>query len=160
MFNEDNQEDVTLENDVMDESEESEESTEEADQTDWEAEAKKWKAIAERNKKKSTPKQEAKVAGTDTFTVERTVLAAQGMPDELLNHLEKVAKFNGTSLLAAQKDPLFVAQKQEYESQERLKAAQVGASRGSGQSGGRISFDTPNLSRQQHMELAKKAAGR
>lgn len=52
MFNEDNQEDVTLENDIEEETLEAEEEPEE-DSTDWKAEALKYKAILERNKSKS-----------------------------------------------------------------------------------------------------------
>lgn len=158
MFTDETQEDTTLENGV-EEVEETEEETESS--TDWEAEAKKWKAIAERNKKKVETKETNKVAkAPDRYDVERTVLEAQGMPEELLTILEKVSKLEGTSLLAATKDPLFIASKEKYEQEQRLKEAQVGASKGSGAGASKVSFDTPGLSKDQHKELWKKAVGR
>lgn len=157
MFNDETQEDTTLENSV---NEGEEETTEEESSPDWEAEAKKWKAIAERNKKKSTETNKVATNAPDKYTVERTVLAANGMPDDLLKSLERIAKLEDVSLLTATKDPLFIATQERYEQEQRLKSAQVGASNGSGSGASKIGFDTPGLTKDQHKQLWKKAVGR
>lgn len=157
MFKDETQEDTTLENSV---NEGDEETTEEESSPDWEAEAKKWKAIAERNKKKSTETNKVATKTPDKYSVERTVLEANGMPDELLTILEKVAKLEEVSLLTATKDPLFIASKEKYEQEQKLKSAQVGASNGSGPGASKIGFDTPGLTKDQHKQLWKKAVGR
>lgn len=157
MFNDETQEDITLENDVNDGDEET---TEEETSPDWEAEAKKWKAIAERNKKKATETNKVANPTPDKYSVERTVLEANGMPSELLKTLEKIANLEKVSLLTATKDPLFIASKEKYEQEQRLKAAQVGASNGSGSGATKIGFDTPGLTKDQHKQLWKKAVGR
>lgn len=86
MFNDDTQEDVTLENDVTEESVEEESEVSIDPQAELErarAEAKKWEAIAKRNAKKAEK------------TVETPVATAQGFDEELIqitykNHLSGI----------------------------------------------------------------------
>lgn len=153
--------DDTLQEETSEEETVEEETTksDEADESqDWEAEAKKWKAIAERNKKKAAeaPKKVAK-QDTSNETVEETVLRAQGMDDELVTHLKKVAKLNGTTLLAAQADPLFTQFKDNFEQEKRVAEAQVGASGGSGERQAPRDFTTPGLSKDEHKKMTQEA---
>lgn len=92
MQNDEFQEDVTLENNVEDETvvEETEETT-----TDWEAEAKKWKAIADRKAKKAekASQEPAALPGTE---VERLTLKVDGYNDE---EIAEVMKLGGLKAL-------------------------------------------------------------
>lgn len=92
MQNDETQEDVTLENNVEEETveEETEETT-----TDWEAEAKKWKAIADRKAKKAeqAAQEPAALPGTE---VERLTLKVDGYNDE---EIAEVMKLGGLKAL-------------------------------------------------------------
>lgn len=92
MQNDEIQEDVTLENNVEEETveEETEETT-----TDWEAEAKKWKAIADRKAKKAeqAAQEPAALPGTE---VERLTLKVDGYNDE---EIAEVMKLGGLKAL-------------------------------------------------------------
>lgn len=90
--------------------------------------------------------------------VEETVLLAQGMPDELLASLKKVAAVEGIgSLIKAQTNPLFVAMKSQFEKEQKQRASSMPASRGSGGVKPQKDFTTPGLTREEHMAMAKKA---
>lgn len=161
MFQVENQvQDDTLQEETSQNDTDTEESSEmEADQTDWEAEAKKWKAIAERNKRnKEKPKSISKAeSGTSEFEIDRKVLLAQGTDETLVDHLEKVAKLNGISMLAATKDPLYTAFKANYEQEKKVEQAQVGASKGGGTREAQKDFGTPRLSKDEHKQMYANA---
>lgn len=90
--------------------------------------------------------------------VEETVLLAQGMPEALLGELKAVAKARGlSSLIKAQTDPIFVAVKVQFEKDQKQKEASLPASRGAGGVKAKVSPNTPNLARDEHMRLAKEA---
>lgn len=93
MQNDEIQEDVTLENDVTAEvdSEDTEETT-----TDWEAEAKKWKAIADRKAKKAEAAQTQEAATLPGTEVERLTLKVDGYNDE---EIAEVMKLGGLKSL-------------------------------------------------------------
>lgn len=135
----------------------------EAEQKDWEAEAKKWKAIAERNKKKATEKgTRSDLATPDkppAEDVDVRILKSQGMSDELLKELKRVARFNETDLITAQNDPMFLSIKDRIEQEQKDKDAALGASKGSGSVKKQKSFDTPGLSPDEHRALWKKQMG-
>lgn len=92
MQNDETQEDVTLKNDVTTETE-SEESTEET-VTDWEAEAKKWKAIAGRKAKKAEEAAQTQTEPSSTNLsskeVERLTLKVDGYNDEEISEVMKL----------------------------------------------------------------------
>ena len=139
-------------------SEESEEETqEEAKTTDWEAEAKKLRAILERKSKKVEKKPAPATQSVET--VEEIVLRTQGMEDDLIEPLKKLAKINGQTLVEAQKDPLFIALKEKREAEKKSQEASMGAARGSAQKSPKISFNTPGITDAQHKELWKKTMG-
>lgn len=89
--------------------------------------------------------------------VDERILKSQGMPDELLTQLKKVARFNEVDLISAQADPMFVAIREKYEQEQRDKEASLGASKGSGGVKPQKSFSTSGLSQEEHKEMWKKA---
>lgn len=89
--------------------------------------------------------------------VDERILKSQGMPDELLTQLKKVAKFNEVDLITAQKDPMFVAIREKYEQEQRDKEASLGASKGSGGVKPQKDFTTSGLTPEEHKALWKKA---
>lgn len=163
MFNDENQEQV--DSSTQETTEEVEQSTDEAEteqSTDWEAEAKKWKAIAERTKKKVTSEKRVDLQTPDTpptESVDERILKSQGMSDELLKELKRVARFNEIDLITAQADPMFVAIKAKLEQEQRDKEASLGASKGSGTGKAKKDFTTPGLSSEDHKALWKKQMG-
>lgn len=89
--------------------------------------------------------------------VEETVLLANGMSEDLMKELKAVAQARGiSSLIKAQNDPIFVAVKEKFEKDQRQKEASLPASRGSGSIKPKKSIDTPGLSREEHMAMAKQ----
>ena len=167
MTNDELRDDI-LEQDI-EESEEVETETDEtvdeedtSEDTDWEAEAKKWKAIAQRNKKKiqaEAPKKIINKTNTSPNSIEETVLKAQGVSQEELDVLKKVSALNGISIIDAQKDDMFVLWKQKKEAEERQEKARLGASKGASQKAEKISFNTPGLTKEQHKALWKEKMG-
>lgn len=94
-----------------------------------------------------------------TENVDERILKAQGMNDDLLKELKRVARFNEIDLISAQNDPMFVSIKQKYEQEQRDKEASLGVSRGSGQSKAPKTFTSTDLSAEEHKELWKKKVG-
>lgn len=80
---------------------------------------------------------------------------AKGNSREDYNRLQVIMKGSGLSLDEAQKDPLYVAYKEDKARKERDEKAQIGASKGSS-SGDNNGFK-PNMSREEHKEAWKKA---
>ena len=91
--------------------------------------------------------------------VDIKILQSQGVDEDSLNYLKKLAKVNGTSILAAQTDELYVSYKQNKEAKAKSEQASLGASRGSGQARKVKSFGTPDLETQDHKELWLKQKG-
>lgn len=98
------------------------------------------------------------VKGTSTPSqpnIEETVLLATGMPEELLGDLKAIAAVRGVSLLKAQNDPLFIQIEEKFEKEQKHKEASVGAARGAGSVKPKVDFNTPGLTKEQHMNLVK-----
>jgi hypothetical protein len=128
-----------------------------------EAEAAKFRRLFNKSQKPKPGNTEVKAEAkpqSPQASVEETVLRANGMPEELLKTLKKVAAVNGTGLLDAQKDDLFVAAKSKFDREEREKKSSVGASRGSGRSVQKPGLSTPGLSKEDHEALWREAVGR
>lgn len=104
------------------------------------------------------PKVEASPAPSQA-SVEETVLLANGMPEELLAQLKKVAQVQGTSLLKAQNDSIFVAIKDKFEKDKKQADASLRASRGSGALKVEKKINTPGLSRDEHRQMAAEFNG-
>jgi hypothetical protein len=108
---------------------------------------KKFKQV---EKPATTPQKDTASQATN---VEETVLLAQGMPEKLLSQLKKLAQLNGTSLIKAQSDPIFVAVKEKYDNELKSKKASVGSSKGSGSAKPKKDASTPGLTREEHVAL-------
>lgn len=92
-------------------------------------------------------------ASASPTNVEETVLLANGMDEELLTKLKKVAQVQGTSLIKAQSDPIFVAVKESFEKEKKQQAASMPVSRGGGIVKPKKDFKTPGLSRDEHRAM-------
>lgn len=123
------------------------------------AEANKWRRLAQKNGLGTAKPQkpaEPNTKAAPSVDVDERILKSQGMPDDLLKELKGIAKIRGVSLIDAQADFLFVAAKEKYEKDKKIRDAQVGASRGSGTSKPKADLSTPGLSRDAHRELFNK----
>lgn len=128
-----------------------------------EAEISKQKEIAE-NQRIRAEKAEAKAKAKakkdeptdnkhDYPDVDERILRANGMPDELLKELKAIAKARDVDLINAQNDSLFKLVKENYEKEQKMNEASVGASRGSGNAHAKKSANTPGLSRDEHKKF-------
>lgn len=84
------------------------------------------------------------------------VLKLQGMSDDVLEMLKKVAKVNGQTLIDAQKDGLFISMKEKYDAEKKSEKASLGASHGSGSARKGKDFKTAGLSDEDHKEMWKQ----
>jgi hypothetical protein len=91
--------------------------------------------------------------------VEVKILKSQGVSDELITQLKKIAKVNETGLIEAQADPYFVAYKDKLEEELKKAKASLGASRGSGSVKKGKDFSTSGLSDEEHKQLWKDRMG-
>lgn len=92
-------------------------------------------------------------------SIEETVLKAQGIEEEEIDMLKKIAQVSGTSLIDAQKDTMFKLWKEKKEQEQRSKKASMGASKGSSAKTEK-GFNTPGLSEAEFKELWKQKMGR
>jgi len=122
------------------------------------AEAAKYRRLLEKAQK---PKVEAKYpqsAPQDTsssVSIEETVLLANGFDEELIDDLKAIAKVRNTSLIKAQKDPIFVAIKEKFEKDKKQSDASMPASRGSGSLKPKKDFKTQGLTRNEHKAMVE-----
>jgi hypothetical protein len=125
------------------------------------AEAAKYRRLFEKTQAKSKVATPAKpqTKTSPTVDVDERILKANGMSDELLTQLRKIASLNGTSLIDAQNDPIFVAVKEKAEKVKKQKEASLPASRGSGGVSSKKDLNTPGLSREEHQALVKERMG-
>lgn len=123
-----------------------------------EAEAAKYRRLFEKTQKqKVTPqaRPQAPQSASSPVDVDERILAAQGMAPELIKELKKVAKVLDVGLIEAQTDTIFVAVKEKFEKEQKQKKASVGASRGSGNVAPKKDFNTPGLTREEHLKLVQ-----
>ena len=92
--------------------------------------------------------------------VDVKILQSQGADEATIEYLKKIAKVNGTSVLAAQSDDLFVAFKEKKEREDKAQKASIGASKGSGSSQKGKTVATPGLTDEEHKDLWRQANGR
>lgn len=111
------------------------------------------KAEADLKALKSAKQPVKQKQASSSVDVEETILLANGMDEELVEQLKKVAQVQGLSLIKAQNDPIFVAVKEKFEKDKKQEQASMGASRGSGQSKPRKDFKTPGLKEDEFKEM-------
>lgn len=142
--------------------EQTEETTEEVvvDEKDKEleeakAEAAKYRRLFEKSQQKPKPEVKTTVEAPQnaSVNVEETVLLANGMDENLLEQLKKVATIQGVSLIKAQADPIFVAIKDKFEKDLKEKSASLNVSRGSGAVKPKKDFKTPGLTEAERKEM-------
>lgn len=123
------------------------------EEIDWKARAMKAEALIVKNKKAPVAEKSTQAAPiTDPI---EAALRVTGMSKELIAQLKKVAAVTGKDLVDAQSDPLFVALKENLEKEQKRENASLPASRGAGTVKPKVSFSTPGLTREQHMELIR-----
>ena len=119
------------------------------------------KAEAElKARKAEAPQPNSVNNGLDSDAVDVKILQSQGMSEDLITELKALAKVRGTSILATQLDPIFVAMKKEKDAEEKSKKASLPASRGSGSPSVKKGFNTPGLTKEEHKELWLAKQGR
>jgi hypothetical protein len=87
------------------------------------------------------------------LNLEKTILLANGTPEELIEELELRAPKYGGSLIKAQTDPKYITVKEKFEKDQKQEAASLGASRGSGAVKAKKDFSTPDLPREDHKKM-------
>lgn len=168
MFNDETREVETQTNDDTSHEEvedTTEETQEESNTTDWEAEAKKWKAIAERKSRKvQTSKQEKPQTiskpESNSLTEDDILVITTLQDRELIERARKIARLEGISLTEAVNSPMFNYAKQAYEEEQRKEKASMEASRGSGTRGQKKTLQTSGLTKEEHKALFNQRLGR
>lgn len=117
--------------------------------------AKKAEAEVKSLKNTPAPKTVKPVTASPQSNIEEVVLLANGMDEELLEKLKKVSQVNGTSLIKAQSDPIFIAVKEKFESDKKKANASMPASRGSSPVKTRKDFKSVGLTEAEHRAMVQ-----
>ncbi len=160
-------EDVVLEEEELETSEDTAEESEDDSVTLSKAELNKLKrkAIAyDHAKSKQETKPEVKKVinnnnNNNSVSIEETVLKAQGLEEDEIDMLKKVSAISGVSLIDAQKDTVFKLWKEKQEAEEKSRKASMGTSKGSSAKAQK-GFNTPGLSEAEFKEMWKQKMGR
>lgn len=104
---------------------------------------------------KGAPKPTQTISTPSNEQIETTVLKAQGMDIDSINYLAKLAKVNGTGLIEAQNDELFLNYKAKKEADVKAQKAKLGASKGSGTIKKEKDLTTPGLTEEERKEIWK-----
>lgn len=162
-------EDVVLEEEELETSEDIVDESEEDDDSVTLSKAElnklKRKAIAydhAKSKQETKPIEKKVITNNNnnqSVSIEETVLKAQGLEEEEIDMLKKVSVLSGVSLIDAQKDTVFKLWKEKQESEQKSKRASMGTSKGSSAKPVK-SFNTPGLSEAEFKELWKQKMGR
>lgn len=112
---------------------------------------------AEEALKKAAPATNiTKSSSVSSEEIDAKILKVQkGYSDDLINELKAVAKARGTTILNADSDPIFLAIKSEHDTRTKAEKAKLGASKGSGSVKREKSFDSPDLTDEEHRQLWK-----
>lgn len=162
-------EDVVLEEEELETSEDIVDESEEDDDSVTLSKAElnklKRKAIAydhAKSKQEAKPVEKKVITNNNnnqSVSIEETVLKAQGLDEEEIDMLKKVSVLSGVSLIDAQKDTVFKLWKEKQETEQKSKRASMGTSKGSSAKPVK-SFNTPGLSEAEFKELWKQKMGR
>lgn len=123
------------------------------EEIDWQARALKAEALIVKNKK--APVAEKPTQATQVTDPIEAALRVNGMSKELLEQLKKVSAVTGKDLIDAQSDDLFIAIKEKTEKEQKREEASLPAARGANPVRAKVNFNTPGLTREQHMALIK-----
>lgn len=122
-----------------------------------EAEAHKWRRIAQKNQKPQAT--EAPQITTSPQLSDELKLIARGLSDEEIDKAKVIAKGTGVSLTEAIKDPLFELFQAKVKEDKKKADAKLGASRGSGETEKEITGIEFGSTRDEHIEAFKKVMG-
>jgi len=125
------------------------------EEIDWKARAMKAEAEITAEKKAMRLAKAQTTQATPTTDPIEAALRVNGMSKEMLEQLKKVAAVTGKDLVDAQSDDLFIAIKEKAEKDKKREEASLPASRGAGTVKPKVGFNTPGLTREQHMALIK-----
>lgn len=118
------------------------------------AEANKWRRIAQKNQAT-----ESKPRTTNNQDIsDELKLIARGLSDEEIEKAKVIAKGNGTSLQEALKDDMFITYQTKLKEDQKREAAKLGGARGSGEST-EGSLVKPDMTREEHMKAFKEVHG-
>lgn len=109
---------------------------------------------------KPTPTQSNDKNTISAEDIEIKILKSQGVSEDEVNYLKKIASVNGGSLIDAQKDELYVSWKTRREENEKAEKAKLGASRGSGAVKKEPGFKTVGLTEEDHKRLWREKQNR
>ena len=123
------------------------------------ARAKKAEAALKEKSSQSVEATEQTTTNNNAPSVEETVLKAQGVDEDSLAYLKKVAQVNDIGLIEAQQDDLYLSWKDKREKEQKSQKANLGASRGSGQVRQKETLQTSGLTQDKHKELWKQQTG-
>lgn len=121
------------------------------------------KAEAELKAAKAQPAQPTQNTTNNTLTaddVEVKILKAQGLKDDEIAMMKKIAALNGTTIIEAQSDELYQSFKAKKDSEEKADKARLGASKGSSSQKKEKSISSPHLSDEDHKELWRQQNGK
>lgn len=122
------------------------------------ARAKKAEAEVKELKTKTTETSSQNINNTLTADdVEVRILKAQGMSEDEITYLKKLAKVNETSIIESQSDELFQAFKFKKQEAEKADKAKLGASRGSGTVKQSKTVSSEGLTDAEHKQLWREA---
>lgn len=116
-----------------------------------------WRRKATQPIQKTEQPKETPVLSEEVIEVK--ILKSQGISDELITQLKKIAKVNETGLIEAQADPYFVAYKEKLEEDQKKAKASLGASKGSSQVKKGKDFQTAGLTEEEHKQLWRDRMG-
>jgi hypothetical protein len=133
------------------------------------ADAAKYKRLFQKTQKSqvvqketTTQKAPSQINNTQTSSpnIEEVVLRAQGVDQDSLNYLKKVAAINNTSLIDAQSDELFQAFKEKREREIKSEKARLGVTRGSTKSEPKKVFSNAGIPEKDHHDMWKEKMGK
>lgn len=113
--------------------------------------------------KKTEPQSEgqpAKASESNGLTREEAILFAKGLSQEQVDKAVSIAKLEGVNPLVAAESDYFQFWKTEQEKKAEAENTQLGASRGSAKIKPKKDFDTPGLTPEEHKALWKEKMGR
>lgn len=115
---------------------------------------------AQLNKDGGKAEEKAEPQKTGGLSREEAILFAKGLSEEAVNKASKIAKIEGISLTEATRDPMFTAWKQSEENRVKAEKANIGTSNGTKKAPEKKSFESKDLSKEEHMELFNKRVGK
>lgn len=123
-----------------------------------EAEAHKWRRIAQKNQKAQPTETKPQITNNPELSDELKLIA-RGLSDEEIDKAKVIARGTGVSLIEAIKDPLFTTFQEKLKEEQKKADAKLGASRGSRETQEELTGTEFGSSRDEHIKAFKKVMG-